>query len=125
MLLPDHSDFPLKYGICILVFFAILSAFTRHLWYMLARYFRKADLEEIILDVLARGRNKERQRDIIRFLVRASTGLVRLLLATLFLHGEFYPNKYFDSAFMHMVQNPSIWSSLSSPKALFSRILPS
>ena len=48
LLLPN-ADLPLKVAIPALLFFAGLAAFTRQIWYMLARYIRRADLEEIML----------------------------------------------------------------------------
>ncbi|KAJ7643929.1 hypothetical protein FB45DRAFT_823717 [Roridomyces roridus] len=84
LLLPN-TQHPLKYGIPLLIAFAILSAFSRQIWYMLARYMRKADLEDIVLDAFALGRGKERRRAWLRSLVRGGTGLLRVLLAVIYL----------------------------------------
>lgn len=86
MLLPN-TNLPIKYGLPPLFLFAVLSAFVRQIWYMLARYLRKADLEDIFLDVFARGRGKERRREILRGLTRGSTGVLRILLAVIYLRG--------------------------------------
>ncbi|KAF7364981.1 hypothetical protein MVEN_00369000 [Mycena venus] len=80
-----NTQLPLKYGIPPLIIFAVLSAFARQIWYMLARYSRKADLEDIILDAFARGRGKERQRGWLRAIVRGGTGTLRVLLAFIYL----------------------------------------
>ncbi|KAJ7244988.1 hypothetical protein B0H12DRAFT_793494 [Mycena haematopus] len=80
-----NSQLPLKYGIPSVILFAVLSAFARQIWYMLARYTRKADLEDIILDTFARGRGKERQRGWLRAIVRGGTGTLRVLLAFMYL----------------------------------------
>ncbi|KAJ7367175.1 hypothetical protein DFH08DRAFT_729664 [Mycena albidolilacea] len=80
-----NTQLPLKYGIPPLLVFAVLSAFARQIWYMLARYMRKADLEDIILDAFARGRGKERQRGWLRAIVRGGTGTLRVLLAFIYL----------------------------------------
>ncbi|KAJ7816932.1 hypothetical protein B0H14DRAFT_1390814 [Mycena olivaceomarginata] len=80
-----NTQLPLKYGIPPLLVFAVLSAFARQIWYMLARYMRKADLEDIILDAFARGRGKERQRGWLRAIVRGGTGTLRALLAFIYL----------------------------------------
>jgi len=58
--------------------------------YMLARYMRTADLEDIILDSFARGRGKERRRNILRSVVRAGTGSLRILLAAVYLRESVY-----------------------------------
>lgn len=87
MCLPN-TGLPLKYGLPALFIFAVLSAFSRQIWYMLSRYIRKADLEEVILDSFARGRGKETSREILRSIVRAGTGLLRVLLSTIYLHGK-------------------------------------
>lgn len=89
MLLPN-AGLPLRYGLSSLIFFAVLSAFVRQVWYMLARYLRKADMEDVILDAFARGRGNERRRDILRRVVRGGTGGLRILLATLYFRGQYY-----------------------------------
>lgn len=86
MFLP-HSELPLKYGLPSLLVFAGLSAFSRQVWYMLARYIRTADMEDVILDAFARGRGKERRRSILRTVIRAGTGSLRVLLSTIYLRG--------------------------------------
>lgn len=88
MFLP-HTELPLKYSLPPLLVFAGLSAFSRQIWYMLARYLRTADLEDVILDSFARGRGKERRRSILRGIVRSGTGGLRVLLATVYLRGPF------------------------------------
>ncbi|KAF7346599.1 hypothetical protein MSAN_01888100 [Mycena sanguinolenta] len=80
-----NSQLPLKYGLPPLIIFSVLSAFARQIWYMMARYTRKADLEDIILDTFARGRGKERQRAWLRTVVRGGTGTLRVLLAFIYL----------------------------------------
>ena len=84
----SNADLSLKYGIPALLFFAALSAFARQIWYMLARYFRRADMEEVILDAFARGRDNERRREVLRGAVRSGTGALRILLATTYLRGQ-------------------------------------
>ncbi|KAJ7079814.1 hypothetical protein B0H15DRAFT_858111 [Mycena belliarum] len=84
LLLPN-TQLPLKYGIPPLIIFAVLSAFSRQIWYMLARYMRKADLEDIILDAFAHGRGKERRRGWLRTIVRGGTGSLRVLLSVIYL----------------------------------------
>ncbi|KAJ7784333.1 hypothetical protein B0H16DRAFT_1402171 [Mycena metata] len=80
-----NTQLPLKFGIPPLIIFAVLSAFSRQIWYMLARYMRKADLEDIVLDAFARGRGRERQRTWLRAIVRGGTGLLRVLVAFIYL----------------------------------------
>ncbi|KAG6817001.1 hypothetical protein H0H87_000896 [Tephrocybe sp. NHM501043] len=84
MFLP-HTETPLKYGLPALFGFAILAAFARQILYMLSRYTRSAELEDVILDIMARGRGKEQRRSILRNIVRAGTGGLRVLLATVYL----------------------------------------
>jgi len=78
-------DLPLKYSIPVIIFFAMLSAFSRQIWYMLARYFRATDMDAVILDVFARGRHKESLRDILWGITRLGTGALRLLIASIYL----------------------------------------
>ncbi|CDO69910.1 hypothetical protein BN946_scf184884.g69 [Trametes cinnabarina] len=84
LLLPE-AGLQKKTGVLAVILFAALSAFTRHIWYMLARYVRRSDLEEIVLDTFARGRGKERRRLVLRQLVRLGVALTRVLVAALYL----------------------------------------
>lgn len=81
---------PLKYGLGALILFALLSAFVRQIWYMLARYMRNLSMEEVIVDALARGRGKEKRRSVLRSLVRLGTGFLRVVLAAMYLRSKFY-----------------------------------
>lgn len=78
---------PLKYGLPALFVCAIASAFSRQVWYLLARYMRKADLMEIVCDTFAKSRRKEKQRKFIRSSAKLGTALFSSLLAVLYLHG--------------------------------------
>ncbi|KAF8645157.1 hypothetical protein AX16_007985 [Volvariella volvacea WC 439] len=80
-----HSQLPLNYGLPPLFLFAGLAAFSRQILYMLSRHLKKTELEDVILDAFARGRGKEKQRAVLRTLVRASCGVVRVLLAATYL----------------------------------------
>ncbi|OBZ68807.1 hypothetical protein A0H81_11193 [Grifola frondosa] len=84
LLVPD-GGLPLKISIPALVFFAALSAFSRQIWYMLARYVRRAELEEIVLETFARGRGKETRRWALRHVVRIAIGIMRVMLAALYM----------------------------------------
>lgn len=95
-----------------LLAFALLSAFTRHVWYMLARYIRRADLEQIIVEAVtrtnqpssrdrrgggSRKREKENTRKWVRYAVRFSVGVFRLLVVVVYLRGTFH---YLSSHFL-------------------------
>ncbi|KAI0822056.1 hypothetical protein BC628DRAFT_1392163 [Trametes gibbosa] len=84
-LLVPEAGVPGKTGVLAVAVFAVLSAFTRQIWYMLARYVRRSDLEEIVLETFARGRGKERRRMALRQLVRFSVGALRISVAALYL----------------------------------------
>jgi hypothetical protein len=86
MFLPT-SDTPLSHSIPTLLICASFATFTRELWYLLARYLRKMDIEEIVLDVFARGSDKMRTRLLLRAIVRAGTLTMRVLLASVSLRG--------------------------------------
>ena len=94
MFLPQ-TELPLKHALPPLLIFAGLSAFSRQLWYMLARYMRTLDFEDVMLDAFARGRGKERRRTILRSAFRAGTGCLRILLATVYLRGKFAASSIF------------------------------
>jgi hypothetical protein len=84
-----NSRLPLKFGLPALLLFALASVFARQIWYMLARYLRKADMTEVLLDTFAKGRGKERQRTAIRILIRFGTGTLSMLVAITYLRREF------------------------------------
>ncbi|EAU86175.2 hypothetical protein CC1G_03386 [Coprinopsis cinerea okayama7 len=77
---------PLKHSLPALFGLAIMSAFSRQLWYLLARYLKKADIMEVFCDAFAKARGKERQRRIIRTTVKVCTAIVNALLAIVYLH---------------------------------------
>lgn len=87
MFLPA-SDTPLSHSIPTLLICAAFATFTRELWYLLARYLRKMDIEEIVLDVFARGSDKMRTRLFLRAIVRVGTFVMRVLLASVSLRGS-------------------------------------
>ena len=84
-----NSRLPLKYGILTLFTSALASVYSRQIWYMLARYLRKADLTEVVLDTFARGRAKEHRRMVLRGLVRAGTSILLILIAVTYLRCKF------------------------------------
>ena len=53
MLLLSNDRHPLKYSVPLVVFFATLSGFSRHILYLLSRHLRKADLGENFLFLYA------------------------------------------------------------------------
>ncbi|KAF9560903.1 hypothetical protein CPC08DRAFT_707773 [Agrocybe pediades] len=85
-----NSGLPLKYGLPTLLLSALASAFTRQVWYMLARYLRKADMSAVVVETFARGRGKERQRMVIRGLVRTGIGVVGMLLSVTYFRYSAY-----------------------------------
>ncbi|TFK52239.1 hypothetical protein OE88DRAFT_1628061 [Heliocybe sulcata] len=87
LLVPSHT-LPLDWAVPTLVGFAVLSAFTRQVWFMLARYVRKAEMEDVVCDAFARGGGKEGRRRVIRALVRLATGVTRGLLAVVYLRAS-------------------------------------
>ena len=60
-LLVPATGLPVRVAVPTLLVFAALSAFARQIWYMLARYVRRSDVDEIVLETFARGRGKEGQ----------------------------------------------------------------
>ena len=84
-LLAPATGLPARVAVPALLLFAALSAFTRQIWYMLARYVRRADFEEILLETFARGRGKEGRRMTLRRIVRLCVGVFRVAVAALYL----------------------------------------
>jgi hypothetical protein len=90
MFLPT-SNTPLSQSIPTLLICAAFATFTRELWYLLARYLRKMDIEEVVLDVFARGSDKTGTRLLLRVIVRVGTFVMRVLLASVSLRGSHIP----------------------------------
>ncbi|KAF7795385.1 hypothetical protein EIP86_006543 [Pleurotus ostreatoroseus] len=91
---PPLNDLSLRASLVSLVFFACLCALARQVWYMLARYVRRADVEEVLIQTVARGRGRgrggerENRRQIVRTTTRTCTGVLRLLIVAIFLRAS-------------------------------------
>jgi hypothetical protein len=103
-----NTELPIQQGLPPLLAFALLSAFSRQLWFMLGRYIRRLDMEDVILDAFARGRDKERRREFLRSIIRAGTGALRVLISAVYLRGEI---KHFSKHFVPGIINLSIEST--------------
>ncbi|KAI0251978.1 hypothetical protein BJV78DRAFT_1281983 [Lactifluus subvellereus] len=80
MFLPT-SDTPLSQSLPTLAACAIFAASARQMWYLLARYLHKMDMEDVILHVFAGGLGRRRTR-LLRTIVRFGTSTMRVLLAS-------------------------------------------
>jgi hypothetical protein len=86
MFLPT-SDTPLSQSLPTLAGCAIFAASARQMWYLVARYLRKVDMEDVILDVFAGSPGRRRTR-LLRTIVRLGTSTMRVLLASVSLRGS-------------------------------------
>ena len=111
MFLPT-SDTPLSHSIPTLLICALFATFTRELWYLLARYLRKMDIEEVVLDVFARGSDKTHTRHLLRTIVRVGTFTMRVLLASVSLRGA---DIYLLSSFPEELTSRSFCRCTPSP----------
>ncbi|KAF9221597.1 hypothetical protein BS17DRAFT_256051 [Gyrodon lividus] len=82
--IPD-GEIPLKYGFVALVIAAFLSAFCRHIWFLLGRYLRKSTTQDIIIHMLVRCRRRDRKHILARYAVATVIGSFRVLLAAMYL----------------------------------------
>lgn len=80
-----YTQLPLKYGLPALFLSALAAAFTRQIWYMLARYVRKAKMSDVLLDTFARGRDKERQRVVIRGVIMSVMSILGIFMSIIYL----------------------------------------
>jgi hypothetical protein len=80
-----YTQLPLKYGLPALFLSALASAFTRQIWYMLARYVRKAKMSDVLLDTFARGRDKERRRVVIRGVITSVMSILSIFMSIVYL----------------------------------------
>jgi hypothetical protein len=89
ILAADHI-IPLKFGLLSLFLAAALSAFSRNIWFLLARYLRKSTVEDIFLEAIPKiiGRAKRTRHEMIRRLLLCVTGLLRILTASMYLRGQ-------------------------------------
>lgn len=74
----------LWYGLLTLIYASSLSAFCRHLWFMLGRYLRKFTLEDILIEAFVRGRGQGRQHSFARTTIACVIALFRVLLAAMY-----------------------------------------
>lgn len=81
------SQAPLKISIPSLVLFALLSAFSRQIWFLLARYVRKPDAGTMSIQAFARGQRKESVRATLRNISWSFSSAIRLLLSAVYLRG--------------------------------------
>jgi len=88
MFIPD-GNVSRPWAVAAVCVFIVLSTFARHIWYLLSRYLRKIHLEDIVADAFAKGRTKERLRVKLRTTVRVGDWILKVLLAALFLRGQY------------------------------------
>ncbi|XP_006462794.1 hypothetical protein AGABI2DRAFT_119635 [Agaricus bisporus var. bisporus H97] len=88
LLLP-YYQLPLKYGLSSILVCALLALVARHLLYLIARYLRKADLEDVFSDTFVsakkRGSRIERRRELFRMSVKVGTATLRIFLTVVYL----------------------------------------
>ncbi|KAF8842204.1 hypothetical protein BDN67DRAFT_899961 [Paxillus ammoniavirescens] len=82
--IPD-GETPLKYGLVSLVIAAFLSAFCRHIWFLLGRYLRKSTTQDILIHILVRGRRRGVKHVLARYVIGTVLGSFRVLLAAMYL----------------------------------------
>jgi len=95
LLLP-YFQLPFRYGLSSLLVSAVLAIVARHLLYLLARYLRKGDLEDVVASAFistkkhgkTRERRKEGRREFLKFSVRFGTATLRILVAAVYLRGK-------------------------------------
>lgn len=89
-ILVSNAITSLKFGLVNLFVAAALSIFSRNLWFLLARYLRKNTAEDIFFEVIAKGisRAKRRRRERIRQLLLCVTGLLRILITSMYLRAS-------------------------------------
>ena len=86
-------------GLVALVLATSLSAFCRHLWFMLGRYLRQVTLDDILIETFVRGRARGSKHSTSRSIISGVVVLFRILLAAIYLRGQqhcFYPSFIMD-----------------------------
>lgn len=78
----------LWHGLITLILAASLSAFCRHLWFMLGRYLRKVTLDDILIEAFIRGRGRGCNHSLSRAIISGVIVLFRILLAAFYMRGE-------------------------------------
>ncbi|OAX42145.1 hypothetical protein K503DRAFT_863313 [Rhizopogon vinicolor AM-OR11-026] len=89
-ILAADRTIPLRLGLFNLFLAAALSAFSRNIWFLLARYLRKSTAEDIFLEMIPKsiGRAKRKRREMIRRLLLCFTGLLRILIVSMYLRAS-------------------------------------
>jgi len=78
----------LWHGLITLILAASLSAFCRHLWFMLGRYLRKVTLDDILIEAFVRGRGRGCKHSLSRSIISGVIALFRILLAAFYMRGK-------------------------------------
>ncbi|KAH7885248.1 hypothetical protein F5I97DRAFT_1883943 [Phlebopus sp. FC_14] len=84
MYIPD-GNLPFNYGLATLTIAALLSAFCRHIWFLLGRYLHKDTAEDILVETFTWSRDKGREHVFARRTISSIVGLFRVSLASLYL----------------------------------------
>ncbi|KIM63390.1 hypothetical protein SCLCIDRAFT_1214283 [Scleroderma citrinum Foug A] len=80
----------LWHGLITLILAASLSAFCRHLWFMLGRYLRKVTLDDILIEAFIRGRGRGCNHSLSRAIISGVIVLFRILLAAFYMRDSVY-----------------------------------
>ncbi|KAL4069894.1 hypothetical protein V8B97DRAFT_558269 [Scleroderma yunnanense] len=75
----------LWHALITLVLAASISAFCRHLWFMLGRYLRKVTLDDILIEAFVRGRGRGCKHSFSRSIISSVVALFRISLAAIYL----------------------------------------
>lgn len=122
LFVPDATNtISIKFTIPALCIFALLSAFARYIWYMLARYVRKATMEDIVVNAFARTQRGETRRDFIKHVVKLGDAILRIFLALTFLRGELKPTCNIRHSWLmnSIAASVDVLLPISPPRLLF------
>ncbi|KAI5121070.1 hypothetical protein M0805_008584 [Coniferiporia weirii] len=81
------SQAPLKVSLPALLVFFFLSAFSRQIWFLLARYTRKSDVGDIVAEAVVGGHGKGGRKSFVKSVSRFGSATARMLLATVYMKG--------------------------------------
>ncbi|KAG9315743.1 hypothetical protein JVU11DRAFT_3391 [Chiua virens] len=79
----DLRDASLAYTLTALVVAASLSAFCRHIWFLLGRYMRKSFTEDVLLHIFSQRHRRARKDGWARYGIIIISGSFKILLAAI------------------------------------------
>lgn len=81
------SQSPVRLSLPAVLVFSLLSAFSRQIWFLLARYTRKSDIGDLAAEAFLSRHGHDSLRSVVQVGARFLSSVQRVLLATVYMKG--------------------------------------